>query len=492
VCLITAYTIAYWRHQRLIYFVLLSIAGFFYVLGYCFEITSTTLDGAMMGIRVNYLGASFIGVFIYLFSRDYQGRPKIDVWIRNLLIAVAAFFTLSVFVYPWLSIHYVDVEYHSEGMLHYVSIKTPGVTYYPGFIYVGALTIMAAYSMLRHFFQERRYEGAVFLFLAVVLPLIIQALTLARVIPEAFNAMPTSLTVAHVLLFIYLQRYRQREWQSTGRDFVVENMRDAFILIDQQGRLLDYNIQARRFFPHLDEVRVGASLDAVDGFPIESLNAENGYQFEHPVDGRTLNLLISNSSISSGGVLTGTSIIIADDTESHRMMLDLVRLARIDELTGLNNRATYYHEAALSFGLVRRHRGDNGCALMMDIDFFKNINDSYGHAVGDDVLRFIGALLLKRLRHTDICGRYGGEELCVWMPSTQLLGAKRVANEIRSLVETHYFMVDERHFSITLSIGIASVLESSPNDFDDLMKKADIALYEAKGTGRNRVCIYDA
>jgi diguanylate cyclase (GGDEF)-like protein len=229
----------------------------------------------------------------------------------------------------------------------------------------------------------------------------------------------------------------------------------------------------------------------VEGFPLDALAEDGQLAFEHKVAEETLSLRATSSPLILEGRRIGTSVVISDETEYHRLLEELTHLARRDTLTGLNNRATFFNDAALSFDLIGREGGVPGCALMLDIDFFKEVNDTYGHSEGDDVLRYIGKVLLKRFRHTDICGRYGGEEFCVWMPATSLANASKVAEEIRGIVQKHSFKLHCGSYSISVSIGIASSVDAAPGDFEDLMRKADIALYEAKNTGRNRVCIYN-
>jgi diguanylate cyclase (GGDEF)-like protein len=244
---------------------------------------------------------------------------------------------------------------------------------------------------------------------------------------------------------------------------------------------------AQRYFPALKTVRKGTPLTSIPDFPLQAFEQEGFFEFELESEQEVLHLRMTASKLESGGVNTGTSLLIYDDTQNHRMMQELARRARRDDLTGLYNRATFFHDATMGFDLCMRQTDLKGCVLMMDIDFFKNANDNHGHAAGDQVLSFIGEMLSKRFRRTDICGRYGGEELCVWLPSTDLAGATRVAEEIRKSIEAKTFKDDAYEFNVTVSIGIASIHDTHPTDFDDLMKMADVALYEAKHAGRNQV-----
>jgi diguanylate cyclase (GGDEF)-like protein len=124
--------------------------------------------------------------------------------------------------------------------------------------------------------------------------------------------------------------------------------------------------------------------------------------------------------------------------------------------------------------------------LMLDIDYFKAINDNYGHLTGDSVLRALAAILQKRLRPNDKLGRYGGEEFCAILPETALPSAVKIGEELRALVAEHRFMAESQEIRVTISVG-AAVLSGTMGP-TDLCRRADEMLYRAKNSGRNRVC----
>jgi diguanylate cyclase (GGDEF)-like protein len=124
--------------------------------------------------------------------------------------------------------------------------------------------------------------------------------------------------------------------------------------------------------------------------------------------------------------------------------------------------------------------------LMVDIDHFKDVNDTYGHLAGDSVLRDLAGILQKRLRPDDELGRYGGEEFAAVLPETSLHGAVKIAEDLRSLVEQHRFIVEGEQIRVTVSIGAAALKPGM--DAKGFFRAADEMLYKAKNSGRNRVC----
>ncbi len=164
----------------------------------------------------------------------------------------------------------------------------------------------------------------------------------------------------------------------------------------------------------------------------------------------------------------------------------LKELSITDGLTGLLNRG--YLEKRIKSEYSRSVRGGFALScLMVDIDNFKSVNDTYGHDFGDLVLKDISAILVNSSRVSDIVGRYGGEEFVLLLPNTTYKGALVVAERIRKAVMEHKFIRGDISISRTLSLGVSSFPESVVNNETELIKLADIALYSAKESGKNRV-----
>lgn len=177
--------------------------------------------------------------------------------------------------------------------------------------------------------------------------------------------------------------------------------------------------------------------------------------------------------------------IMRDVTEQKRAYDELARLARYDTLTGLLNRRAVLERLEDWLRHVQRY-GGQFCVIMLDLDHFKQVNDEYGHQVGDHVLAQTADVLRKGVRQTEVVGRYGGEEFLVVLPHTDRKGARVVAERIRSRMEKTA-MDNGRGgtFAITVSLGISA--HQREDHVDSLVRRADEALYTAKANGRNRV-----
>jgi diguanylate cyclase (GGDEF)-like protein len=155
-----------------------------------------------------------------------------------------------------------------------------------------------------------------------------------------------------------------------------------------------------------------------------------------------------------------------------------------DPLTGLYNR--YGLQRALSREKAEARRYDRPLScLMIDLDKFKAVNDTYGHPIGDLTIKQVSMILTEALRRSDIVFRYGGEEFLVLLPETDLSGALSLGEKIRTMALDRIFGSQERHFHLTLSVGAAEL--HADESGNDMIARADMALYHAKETGRNRV-----
>jgi two-component system cell cycle response regulator len=171
-----------------------------------------------------------------------------------------------------------------------------------------------------------------------------------------------------------------------------------------------------------------------------------------------------------------------------RFHAEIERLAVTDGLTGLFNHRHFQEKLAHEFDRLSRF-GEAVSLLLIDIDFFKKINDTYGHPIGDSVLRKVAGIVRKTIRTVDIPARYGGEEFAVVLVGTDARGAMKMAERLRKSVADAKFSAGGDTFSITISIGISTYTKDVKGK-EILIERADKALYDAKGSGRNRSVLW--
>jgi diguanylate cyclase (GGDEF)-like protein len=177
------------------------------------------------------------------------------------------------------------------------------------------------------------------------------------------------------------------------------------------------------------------------------------------------------------------------DEHIHQLNAKLEQLAMTDELTGLLNRRSFFERGAEEVKRCRRYPLPLSL-LMIDIDHFKTINDTYGHTEGDHALRQVAEALRSQSREVDMVARLGGEEFGILLPNTGIAEAVKLADRLRSAVAGETSSVPDHSGMVTLSIGVAMLDEETQN-IDHLLKNADTAMYQAKNRGRNRVAVYE-
>ena len=186
-----------------------------------------------------------------------------------------------------------------------------------------------------------------------------------------------------------------------------------------------------------------------------------------------------------------TAILEQEIQERTRVQAELEQLATTDSLTGLNNRRHFFVLAQREYVEAQRYQRPLA-AILFDVDHFKQINDRYGHAIGDQVLRAIASLTQATIRQVDIAGRYGGEEFALMLPETDLAGALIIAERLRSQIEQHPVFVEAMPIAVTVSLGVAEIDLEDPDPLETLIQQTDRAMYAAKQAGRNRICGFTA
>ncbi|MEO2266716.1 sensor domain-containing diguanylate cyclase [Pseudoalteromonas pernae] len=258
-------------------------------------------------------------------------------------------------------------------------------------------------------------------------------------------------------------------------------------------------------FPSIDEQWFRKKTDSVFVLKNRSFTIweQKPYIFRfknyRPITGKAHHMYQNATFIpltSTTGDVTHVCIIIYDVTDEavNKIELEeanrlLEQVSRTDSLTQLPNRGFWEETLTKEFKRLNR---SNGCGslLILDIDHFKNINDTYGHATGDEALRHIAGLLKTTLRESDMAGRYGGEEFVVTLCDTDLEGAQVFAERLRQRVESTEVVVGEFKLKMTISIGIAQYQDSF-TQYEQWIEAADKALYRSKENGRNQISVSD-
>jgi len=193
-------------------------------------------------------------------------------------------------------------------------------------------------------------------------------------------------------------------------------------------------------------------------------------------------------------MLDKTNTLLEEKVRQRTLQLEesnkeLKMLASIDPLTSLYNRRYFTKTSQQVLEISKRNKTAIS-VLMLDVDNFKNVNDIYGHQVGDNVLVFIASVLMNLTRKSDICCRFGGEEFIILLPDTDERGVFAIAEKIRAAIEQSEIPIQrDKTIKITVSVGVATCNKGIDMNLENIIKRADAAMYVSKGSGKNRISI---
>jgi len=255
---------------------------------------------------------------------------------------------------------------------------------------------------------------------------------------------------------------------------------EIFIGRDMMADIVINDTRSSRRHVRLQYVNFSAKGDSPE-VHVEDLGSTNG-TFLNGTRLTARTRLKDRDKLLIGSTLFSFYVRDEDEIQADQRLLDL---ATGDALTGLYNRGMFNREVQKEFDRARRYKRELSLVLL-DIDHFKIFNDTYGHQVGDSVLKEMGRLIRLNQRSNDTCSRYGGEEFALVLPETHLDGALINAERLRISVANNVFSQNETRCRVTISLGIAAQ-EPSMDTCDDLIAMADRALYRSKDAGRNCV-----
>ncbi len=356
------------------------------------------------------------------------------------------------------------------------------ISHYPFYVVIG----MSERGALQNWYRSATYVVVIILLMALVLGLSLKRLSMIEV---------------------------QREAARKDADEALELLREAInsvsagmIIYDEFDRLVMCNKALMEIFhPVADLLRPGATFEEITRVGLERglypeavgkeaawlamrvrqhLAADGQLHELELEDGRWLQF---SEHRTPKGYIVGSRI---DITERKRLETELREQASTDALTGLPNRRHFLQRLEDELERVRRRTTREACVLMLDLDHFKRINDQYGHAAGDSLLRHFANLLRHELRASDTAGRMGGEEFAVILPGSGLQAAQGFAQRICDKLIQHPMSFGRDEVGMTVSIGIAAITADDLSA-DAVLSRADRALYQAKDKGRNRVQLAD-
>jgi len=466
-----------------------------YLFGYLMIINSSNLEEMIFWNQFQYLGLPFISVLWLMVALIYT---KTINFLKSRAVLVLFFVPVITFFIrltnSWHRLFYTNWEVrqvfgyntlHMDlGFWYYVNISHTIICLF--------LTIIVYF--LGYLKNQAGYTKSHFLvfFFASLFPFIGITLILFTFEEQSIDYAALIIPISLLIIGYGILKYDFLEIRTLARDTVFENNSTGMMLLGPGQRIIDYNRAAKKFFKALNIKLDNYPIEHIlNGEPelLEVFKSDITWDIALTLDGEERYFEID--AVPLGDSHEGNTRMlktIRDVTEERKIQETLKTLATTDSLSGLNNRAEFMNLAQKEYARAKKHKEELSL-LMMDLDCFKNINDTYGHAAGDAVIREMGNLLMTNFRKTDIVGRIGGEEFAVVLKNTSLNDAIKAAEKFRKTVEEKKVIYRKQEISFTVSIGVAAICgdEGENNSIEDILIKADNALYKAKAMGRNCV-----
>lgn len=464
------------------------VAASFHSFGYAFEIIAQDIEQAMFWLKVEYIGMAFMPVLFLWISFTYFNESR--TYEHIIMVIFFAIGLTSLILLSTNELHhlyythvYLDEGYHlvlEKGPWFYVQAVAMNIS-----LLVIILTAASKVYQSKSHYRRTARRFAVILSLPFVWT-VLYTIGVVKINIDIYPYIYSILSVYWLITFVF---NNDINLSPVTYKKIFNNITEGVVIIDSLDRIANYNQAAYGIFENNVKLEMGISMSHLFDFmhPVNILEGERIYEI---YNGQSLDFYqLKETSINNNK--TGGSLIVFNNItskiETNRM---LQKLATVDELTGLSNRRHFFSDCEDKINEAIYKKMPLTFA-MMDIDHFKYVNDNYGHAIGDDVLKQVSTLSLNSLRPTDRIGRYGGEEFGIALFGATDKEGMIILDRLRQNIEAHEFDCGDQKIKLTVSFGVYQPSLSRVESIRVILDKADKSLYLAKNKGRNCIEIFN-
>jgi diguanylate cyclase (GGDEF)-like protein len=469
-----------------------------YTFGYGMELTNNTLEDVERWVRFEHFGIQMITPLWVLFTLHFTGREKLITPVRTVIL----FIWPVIMLYATQTLGTLNLAHpnpHLDTVGPFSTFDyTRGVFLYIGAAYYNVCLFTCMVLFTIHLIRSApAFRPQAWLFwIGSLIPFIAQLVYNLGLSPYNIDLTPFALTISGVIFSLGLFRFHILDILPLARDVIFDSFKDGVMVLDLANRIIDMNISMQKMLPGVSKSMIGQPVgEALAEYPtlLELINKGQSGSVEIDIKKQgissSLNYLGTLSTLRDAkNNRVGRIVTIHDNTQARQLLIQLEELAARDSLTGIYNRRSFDQLAAQNIYTLRE-TGGMMAVIMLDLDFFKRVNDTYSHTAGDLALKKVTETCHSLLRQGDILSRYGGEEFVIFLPDTDEPAAAAIAERLREGIARQAITFEERTFSLTASFGVASTICNGLISLDELVHQADQAVYQAKQQGRNRVCV---
>ncbi|WP_431027745.1 diguanylate cyclase [Lysinibacillus sp. LZ02] len=483
-----------------------NIANFFIcytatIIIYCFSsvfvLLSTTVEQIMLWTTFQYIGIAFSPPLGLLFIMKYVGmnitKPK-----KIALLTIPSLTILMVATNGLHHFHYRVFEIDPALGAPFIHQEI-GVWYTIHGIFIFSCmfgAFLLALSRWKETGNVYRPQLMTLMFSQLV-PILTAFLYLMGFTPKGIDPVPMMLWLSSLLYLWSISSSRLFTLMPIAKDAIFNSIDDGVMVLDTSLRLIEFNQACKDMFPLLNKTMFGMTFSKVwltlteDTFPYSLENTTFIKEIPLGTGNSKRIYQIRISTLQHVHHSKGLLIIFTDITELKMLQQQLEHQAYYDELTQIYNRRAFFQQCEQDFAAAKKYISPF-TIILLDIDYFKRVNDTYGHHAGDQLIVHVVKACQTQLEEGALFARYGGEEFVLALKGYNGLQGEAVANQIRKYVESQSCMTEEGKINVTLSLGVAEASHETDETLYQLLNKADQALYAAKAAGRNRVHVYEA
>lgn len=473
-------------------FMIYTVAISIYCFASAFGLMATTLEQIKFWTIIQYVGMPFSPPLGLLFIMQYVGIKMTKK--RSIALLIIPFISLVMVATNDIHhLHYRVFEVDPTLGAPYIHQEI-GIWYVIHGIYTFSSMFVAFLLVLFRWKETSKVyrPQLIALLFGQLVPIVTAFIYLNGLTPPGVDPVPMVLWLSSLLYLWSINSSRMFTIMPIAKDTIFNSINDGVIVLDESYRLIEFNQACMRMFPQLTKSMFGLEFDKVwfelsgDSFPFK---VEAAWEIQLAAADSKRIYQVRTSSLQHANNNKGLLIIFTDITELKRLQMKLEHHAYYDELTQIFNRRAFFQKCEQDFAAAKKVSSPF-TIILIDIDYFKKVNDTFGHDVGDQLLKHVVKVCQTQLLEGMLFARYGGEEFVLALKGCTLFEGEAIANQLRKSVETEPLITTDGVISVTLSSGVAEATKETEETLYQLLNKADKALYSAKREGRNQVHVY--
>ena len=473
----------------------LFLASFIYTLGYALELGSNTESYKLLFNHLQYFGIELIAPLWLMISIQYNNRNQKWKAIKVLPIFIIPCITVIMnLTFRRNGLYYSSYQLIEIGCYNVLQFKK-GYWYYIGSAYkniIGLMTIVFYYFNFKKTIGVEKKQSIMLLILSIIGLFVIMSCFI-NPYTDYIDSGVFIINMSTILLLIVLVKHELLDLMPIAYYNVFEFSDNPILILSSSLRYVKSNAMAKTVFGDILKDKTNMYLaDIFNGEScfVESLIKSREYIISKAVNGEhvyySVRLIELDTKKMKWTKDFGYLLMFTNETTHINTVHNLESEASMDVLTGLFNRRYFYKHAEQIINKARDEFKYTS-VVMLDVDRFKNINDRYGHQIGDYILREISGDIKSQLRDCDLSGRYGGEEFIILLSNTDKEEAKAISERICASIRNKQYTYCDYAIRVTISAGVSMFEPLINTTLDECINIADRALYKAKENGRDRV-----